>query len=303
MADPADGFDAASRFITISGRGGDKRYFPVQARIDLFRHESPDGIVEQELVQLDDRLAMFKTTVTRIIDGEVRGRADGYGMEFAKDFPDYILKAATVSLGRALNALGFGGSDLDEGVEAGNLADAPVDRSAGRGGAPTPLAERRTTNAGPVASERQVNYIRALGKERGLVRFDDGDGREHADDEAIVRAINQAFGLRVHTLAAIANADARTVLDRWAPPKDGPQANREPAPAADPETGEVIVSWTVAWKRLRELGCQSQMHWIELPGRAFPADDPQAAIDLYERAKEARDRAIDGTAGSDKYTQ
>lgn len=149
MADPAeqDRFDVGSRFVKINGRGGQKDYLPVQARVDWFRHESPDGIIEQDLVQLDERLAMFKTTVTRIIDGEIKGRADGFGMEFAKDFPDYILKAATVSLGRALNALGYGGSDLDEGIAEGRVADAPVDRSANRQQAPTPITDRKAGQA------------------------------------------------------------------------------------------------------------------------------------------------------------
>lgn len=83
-------------------------------------------------------------------------------------------------------------------------------------------------------------------------------------------------------------------------PRD--QLTEEPVEQGVTETGEV-VSWTVAWKRLRELGCESQMHWIELTEKTFPKDDPQAAITLYQQAKEGRDQAIDGTAGNDRYSR
>lgn len=159
-----EAFDAASRFITISGRGGKKPYLPVQARVDWFRHDVPDGLIDQQHVEINERWAMFKTTVTRIIDGEVKGRADGYGMEFAKDFEDFILKAATVSLGRALNALGYGGSDLDEGIDAGNVADAPIDA----GGQPTPIDKgRRATTPPKDARERESRRFHAVGESHG----------------------------------------------------------------------------------------------------------------------------------------
>lgn len=163
-ADERESFDAASRFITISGRGGSKRYFPVQARIDLLRHEAPDSTIDQELVQVTDQWAIFKATATRIIDGQVRGRADGYGHEFAKDFPDYVLKAATVAIGRALNALGYGGSDLDEGIVDGNVADAPTeDRRQ-----PTPIDGGRRQAAPPKDErERENRRFHAVGASHG----------------------------------------------------------------------------------------------------------------------------------------
>lgn len=79
------------------------------------------------------------------------------------------------------------------------------------------------------------------------------------------------------------------------------QTTDEPEPEGVNEAGEAI-SWTVAWKRLRSMGCENQMQWMELTGKSFPKEDPQAAITLYQTAKEARDRAIDGTAGNDRWS-
>jgi hypothetical protein len=49
-------------------------------------------------------MAIFKATVS-VPSG---GKATGYGSETAGDFPDFIEKAETKAIGRALNALGYG---------------------------------------------------------------------------------------------------------------------------------------------------------------------------------------------------
>ena len=68
------------------------------------RKEHPDAEIVTELVQHDPQMAIFKATVT-VPTG---GRATGYGSETASDFPDFIEKAETKAIGRALNALGYG---------------------------------------------------------------------------------------------------------------------------------------------------------------------------------------------------
>jgi hypothetical protein len=297
MAEPADDrFDVGARFVQISGRGGNKAYLPVQARIDWFRHDYPEGLIDQEIVYHDERQAIFKATVTKVRDGVLLGRADGYGQEYASAFPDYLLKAATVSIGRALNALGFGGSDLDEGVAEGNIADAPVDRSAGRGEAPTPIEARRPANAGTPASttllitEKQLKFLWAVAREKGL-----SDDDVHAETK-------RRYGKE--STSDLTRADASAFLDvlQAMQPKAPQQPPAAPEPPGLNEDG-AIVAWTPAWKRLRELGCDTRLQWEGLVEKAWPADDPQAAVTLYEQAKAARDRAIDGTAGNDRYSR
>lgn len=71
----------------------------------------------------------------------------------------------------------------------------------------------------------------------------------------------------------------------------------------DADEPEPLVSWSVAWRRIRDLGVQTQMQWMELTGQSWPKEDPQAAITLLETAITERDAAIDGTAGADRFTR
>lgn len=149
--EPIRAFDPSGRLIKISGRGGQRDYLPAQARLDWLRSEAPDSVVEQQHIEITDTYAIFKTTVTRIVKGEIKGRADGYGHEWANDFPDFVLKAATVSLARALNALGYGGNDLDEGLAEGNVADAG---SEPRGDRPADIREKEMKRLHAIAANK-----------------------------------------------------------------------------------------------------------------------------------------------------
>ena len=113
---PAHPFDPAKRLRTIRGVGV---YMPAWDRLAWLRSDHPEAEMEQEHVRIDADIAIFRTTI-KIPDG---GSAVGYGSETAGDFRDYIEKAATKSMARALSALGYGTKDVERG-EA--LADAPV---------------------------------------------------------------------------------------------------------------------------------------------------------------------------------
>jgi len=100
-------------------------YLEVKWRLVWFRERFPHGhITTAEIcVDLDRGYARFRCVVA---DGE-GGQATGYGTETAAGFADYIERAETRALGRALAALGIGtqfvGQDLTEGE---HVADAPV---------------------------------------------------------------------------------------------------------------------------------------------------------------------------------
>lgn len=108
---------------------GDKDYLQVQWRVVWFRVERPDWSINTELINYDAaaRHAIFKATISDA-DGKVKATATG--SESAKDFLDYIEKAETKAIGRALAILGFGtqfvGDELDEGQR---IVDAPVSRN------------------------------------------------------------------------------------------------------------------------------------------------------------------------------
>lgn len=97
-------FDPTPYIRQLRGRGGGSDYLDVKWRLLWLRKEHPDAEIVTELVQHDPQMAIFKATVT-VPTG---GKATGYGSETASDFPDFIEKAETKAIGRALNALGYG---------------------------------------------------------------------------------------------------------------------------------------------------------------------------------------------------
>jgi hypothetical protein len=99
-------FDPTPYLRQLQGRGraGGADYLDVKWRLLWLRKEHPDAEIVTELVQHDPQMAIFKATVT-VPTG---GKATGYGSETASDFPDFIEKAETKAIGRALNALGYG---------------------------------------------------------------------------------------------------------------------------------------------------------------------------------------------------
>jgi len=93
-------FDASKYLTDLNGRD----YLEVKWRLLWLRTEHPDAIIETELVKHGGGLALFRARVA--VPGS--GVATGWGSETADDFGDFIEKAETKALGRALAALGFG---------------------------------------------------------------------------------------------------------------------------------------------------------------------------------------------------
>jgi uncharacterized protein YbdZ (MbtH family) len=92
----------SARPIRIHG----EEYIRVRDRLARLRHDHPEARVETELVELDreNHFALFRARI-EIPSGAV---ATGWGSETSDDFQDYIEKAETKALGRALAALGYG---------------------------------------------------------------------------------------------------------------------------------------------------------------------------------------------------
>jgi hypothetical protein len=107
------GFDPTPYLRQLRGRGGGGEYLDVKWRLLWLRKEHPDAEIVTELVQYEPQLAIFKATVT-IPTG---GKATGYCSETANDFADFVEKAETKAIGRALNALGYGAQFSERGEE------------------------------------------------------------------------------------------------------------------------------------------------------------------------------------------
>jgi len=126
-------FDAHKYLIKVSGRD----YLEVKFRLHWFRLEHAAWDIRTDLVHLDleKGIALVRAD---IFDEKGNHKASGLNMENKKTFEEYVMKAETGAIGRALAALGYGTLqtfDLEEGIEKGRIADAPVklDRDKGNG--------------------------------------------------------------------------------------------------------------------------------------------------------------------------
>ncbi len=90
----------------IRVRGG-AEYLPVQARVHWFRTLNPHGRVETEMLFFDPnaQIAVFRASV---YNGDGKLLATATKMETAKGFADYLEKAETGAIGRALALAGYG---------------------------------------------------------------------------------------------------------------------------------------------------------------------------------------------------
>ena len=144
-------FNPNEHIMQIKNKNGSADYLPVQWRLVWFREHCPQGTIDTEELVVDlDReceaevyawnqdtrrsektlkrapgYARFRATVT---DGK-GGRATATKTERGVDFGDYVEKAETGAVGRALAMLGYGTQFVaDELDERERIVDAPVEK-------------------------------------------------------------------------------------------------------------------------------------------------------------------------------
>ena len=152
-------FDKQKHMTRIQGRP----YLPVAARLVWFREAHADWSIETEIVTIDHekQFAVFRATVR---NEEGRTIATATKKEDVKGFGDYIEKAETGSVGRALGLCGFsteGDPDMDDGKngDAAHIVDSP---QASRAPVTTPsarftdsrTADNRTADSRPAYAPR-----------------------------------------------------------------------------------------------------------------------------------------------------
>ena len=116
-------FNPNEHMMSLKGRD----YLQVMWRLVWFREEKPLWSIDTELVRidLDAKHAIFKAVIS---DENGMPKATGYGIESVKDFGDYIEKAETKAVGRALAMLGYGTQFAPELDECDRIVDSPVVR-------------------------------------------------------------------------------------------------------------------------------------------------------------------------------
>ena len=104
-----------------------KDYLQVMWRLVWFREDHPDYGLDTVLLERDEDHAVFTAKIT---DEAGRTLCSGHGSESKRDFGDFMEKAETKAVGRALAMLGYGtqfaADELDEGER---IVDSPVDRT------------------------------------------------------------------------------------------------------------------------------------------------------------------------------
>lgn len=109
-----------------------KEYLQVAHRLVWFREVYPSGVLKTQMIAMNgegkDEYAVFKTEVFIDSDRGPMMVASAHKKETRGGFDDFIEKAETGSIGRALALAGFGtqftGDELDE---KDRLADSPVE--------------------------------------------------------------------------------------------------------------------------------------------------------------------------------
>jgi hypothetical protein len=101
-----------------------KDYLEVKYRLVWFREEHPTWSIETQFLTIDERSACARAVVK---DENGRIIATSHKQETAGNFPDFMEKAETGAIGRALALIGYGtqfcADELDEGDR---IVDAPV---------------------------------------------------------------------------------------------------------------------------------------------------------------------------------
>ena len=230
-----DKFNPNDHLMQLKSKEGLKDYLPVQWRLVWFRSLCPDGEIVTEMLHLDlDReteeeafawnnetrrsekivkrangLAVFRAVVK---DGK-GGIATGTKSETAASFPDYIEKAETGSIGRALAALGYGTQFAPELNEEHRIVDAPVDRGTpstdSNGYAHKPLASVQPAAAGnnsrangaateenaadTPATDQQLTSIRKLCQHLGKPEPEHPETMSYLDAKGLITQLSHEY--------------------------------------------------------------------------------------------------------------
>src|SRR5688572_23971455 len=101
-------------------------YLPVAARIAWFRKDHPYWSIVTRVEKWGDKAVVMKAVI-KDMQGSVIATARKKETEIG--FPDYIEKAETGAIGRALAMCGYGTLQAPEFDEQDRLADAPVENA------------------------------------------------------------------------------------------------------------------------------------------------------------------------------
>ena len=161
---------SADDFITLKG----KQYLPARRRIQWMRGGTPEAHPEwgiaTSIIQFErgERLGVgrvkggYACVKAVITDDTGRVIAEGMKTEWSENFGDFLEKAETGAIARALAVAGYGTEtalDLDDGAEGDRPADAPVEQRSVSSSFPGPrgFEKARPVPVVPPSEESEVS--------------------------------------------------------------------------------------------------------------------------------------------------
>lgn len=195
-------FNPSEHLTNVRG----KKYLEVKWRIVWFRDTHPSGSIVTDLLSVPgESPAVVKATVRYTDDDGREVAATGLGQQGTDDWSDWLEKAETRAVGRALASLGFGTQFCDDFGEA--IVDAPVERAApqpkrqAKPRAPQRQAAQKPKETGELATENQVKAIFAIANNIGF------NGKEE-----IVEYAGNIVGREIEAVPDLTKAEASDVI-------------------------------------------------------------------------------------------
>lgn len=150
-----------------------KDYLPVAQRLVWFREEKPLWGIETSFLALEADFAIAKAEVK---DEHGRVIASAHKREDAKHFPDFMEKAETGAIGRALAEVGYGTQFAPELDEEERIVDSPQTlRRPSLAAANPPKAAAASAPASPPQANADPGaFVMSIGKNQGK-RLDEID--------------------------------------------------------------------------------------------------------------------------------
>jgi len=220
-------FNPNEHLMQIKSGQGSKDYLPVQWRLVWFRFACPNGTIRTEMVHLDldreteedvfvwnsEKRRSEKTTkhangyviFRAIVEDGKGGVATGTKTEKAASFPDFIEKAETGAIGRALAALGYGTQFAPEMDEQHRIVDSPVERTAGGAsesngnthkpaGTPVPTqAAQSTIESVQPVTEQQLQSIHKLCEHLGKAEPEQVETLSFEQAKGVIMQLSQEY--------------------------------------------------------------------------------------------------------------
>lgn len=184
-------FDAKQYLIKL----GNKDYLPVAARLLWLNEAEKNFTIETDIVKLEDTYATCQATVTIYnAEGGLIRSAKSYKREDKNSFADFLEKACTGAVGRALGMLGFGTQFTDDFDEINTKSGARV------------VDAPQTPVNSNLFSEAQHKRLGAIASKL----FPDLKGKELT--ARVTEAANKILGVEGVSLAALNKADGQKVM-------------------------------------------------------------------------------------------